>query len=281
MRLLKRVLIFATEVVGLILGFVISLSLAVYFDSRETKFAAIAFWGGLILTVVVFFVFRRKTRKWKIELDAASWMANRVWRELHPHRARYVRIAHRTLLWLPSTCAALVLLFLPVASHILYSGAHLAPHYRFSISLNWLIIKSPGNDFTWTFFSNQSAARYGFTPIWFSHAMPSGATFSTSDPASSDGWWRPQSELASGHTSHVAVRNFQLGAITATCYEYRHIYDDGVGPSSSIFAPDVLWESLCSTQPNGVDYNLRAAFLGHRKDLAAFYDLLNSARLAN
>jgi hypothetical protein len=164
---------------------------------------------------------------------------------------------------------------------MLYSGAHLVPHYRSSTPLNWLIIKSRGDIEVWTFFSNQGAARYGFTPIWFNRSMPSSAVFFTSDPASSDGWRRPESELASGHTTHLAVRQFQLGMITATCYEYRHNYSDAVGSSSGIFSPPVLWESLCSTQPNGVDYNLRAAYLGHRKDLPAFYDLLNSTTPAN
>ena len=107
--------------------------------------------------------------------------------------------------------------------------------------------------------------------------MPSGGTFFTSDPASSDGWWRPEHELASGHTTHLAVRQFRLGRVTATCYEYRDTYNDAIGPSTGIFTPSALWESLCSTQPNGVDYNLRAAFLGHREDLPAFYELLSSA----
>jgi hypothetical protein len=39
--------------------------------------------------------------------------------------------------------------------------------------------------------------------------------------------------------------------------------------------------SFCSTQPNGVDYNLRAAFFGHREDLPAFYDLVSFAIPAN
>jgi len=151
------------------------------------------------------------------------------------------------------------------------------PHYRVSTPLNWLMIKGRGDNFAEAFFSNVGAARYGFTPIWFNHSMPSGAIFLTSDPEHAYGWNRPESELAGGRTTHLGVRKFQLGMITATCYEYRHTYDNAAESPSSIFVPPVLWESLCSTQPNGVDYNLRAAFFGHREDLAAFYDLLNSA----
>jgi hypothetical protein len=125
------------------------------------------------------------------------------------------------------------------------------------------------------------AARYGFTPIWFNHSIPSSGVFLTSDPQHPDGWNRPESELATGHATHLAVRRFQLGMITASCYEYRHSYNNPVRSPASIFTPPVLWESLCSTQPNGVDYNLRAAFFGHREDLPAFYDLVSSAIPAN
>jgi len=258
-----------------------SMGFAVYLDSLGSKFASLAFFLGFSLICATLIWFRRKSGKWTLAADAAAWLAHRSWRQLHPRGARYLRILQRSFLLFPSLCSAFVLFFLPVASHMLYSGAHLVPHYRSSTPLNWLIIKSRGDIEVWTFFSNQGAARYGFTPIWFNRSMPSSAVFFTSDPASSDGWRRPESKLASGHTTHLAVRQFQLGMITATCYEYRHNYSDAVGSSSGIFSPPVLWESLCSTQPNGVDYNLRAAYLGHRKDLPAFYDLLNSTTPAN
>ena len=281
MRLFKKFFLFATELVFLFFGFMFSMGFAVYLDSLGSKFAPVAFLLGFSLICAALVWFRRKTGKWTIAADAIAWLADRSWRQLHPRRAKYFRILQRFFLWFPSLCSTLVLFFLPVASHILYSGTHLVPHYHVSTPLNWLMIKSSGDIAVWTFFSNQGAARYGFTPILFNHSMPSSAIFFTSDPASSDRWRRPESELANGHTTHLAVRQFQLGMITATCYEYRHTYNNAAGSSSSILTPPVLWESLCSTQPNGVDYNLRASFLGHREDLAAFYDLLNSATPAN
>jgi hypothetical protein len=278
LRLFKKFLLFISELVFLFFGFVFSLGLAAYLDFIGIKLAAvIAFLLIFILICAAPVWFRRKAGNWTVAADATAWLAHRSRRQLHPRRAKYLRIVQRSFLWFPSVCAAFVLFFLPVASHTLFSGARLVPHYRVRTPLNWLIIKIRGDSFTETFFSNQGAARYGFTPVWFNHSMPSSATFLISDHLVSDGWWRPQSELASGQPTHVAVRQFQLGKITATCYEYRHTYDNAAGSPSSIFAPPVLWESLCSTQPNGIDYNLRAAFLGHHEDLAAFYDLLNSA----
>ena len=279
MRLFKRFFLFAAELVFLFFGFMFSMGLAVYPGSLGYKFAPVAFLLGFYAVCTALVWFRRKTGKWTIAADA--WLAHRSWRLLHPCRARYLQILRCSFLWFPSICSALVLFFLPVASHILYSGTGLVPHYRCSTSLNWLIIKSHGDVAVWTFFSNQGAARYGFTPIWFNHSMPSSAIFFTSDPASSDGWRRPESELAAGHTTHLAVRPFQLGMITATCCEYRNTYNNAGGPSPGILSPPVLWGSLCSTKLNGVAYNLRTSFLGQREDLPAFYDLLNSATPAN
>jgi hypothetical protein len=281
LRFFKKFLLLASELVFLFVGLVFSMGFAYYLGSIGSRFPFVAFFLSFSLICTALVWFRHKTGEWTTAADATAWLAHRSWRQLHPRRAKYLRILQLPFLLFPSLCSALVVFFLPVASHILYSGAHLAPHYRFSTPVNWLIIKSRGDIEVWTFFSNRGAARCGFTPIWFNHSMPSSAIFHTSDPASSDGWWRPRSELASGHATHLAVRQFQLGMITATCYEYRHTYNNSARASSSIFTPPVLWESLCSTQPNGVDYNLSAAFFGHGEDLPAFYDLLNSATPSN
>jgi hypothetical protein len=279
-RLLKKFVLLATELVFLFFGIMFSIGFAAFVASAGSKFAFAALLLGFFLTSAPLVWFRRKAGQWTVVADAKAWLAQRSWRKLHPRRAKYLRILHRGTLWLPSLCSTLVLSFLPVASHVVYGGRQLVPHYRVDSPWNWLVIGSGQDGAGWEF-SNQGAARYGFTPVWFNRRMPSGADFFWSAPQHAEGWWRPENELTSGHTTHIAVRKFQLGTITATCYEYRHIYNYGLGASSSIFAPDVLWESLCSTQPNGVDYNLRAAFLGYQEDLPAFYDLLNSARPAN
>jgi hypothetical protein len=167
-----------------------------YLGSIGSRFPFVAFFLVFSLICAALVWFRHKTGEWTTAADATAWLARRSWRQRHPRRAKYLRILQLSFLLFPSLCSALVLFFLPVTSHILYSGAHLAPHYRFSTPLNWLIIKSRGNIQVWTFFSNRGAARWGFTPIWFNHSMPSSVDFHTSDPASSDGWWRPQSERA-------------------------------------------------------------------------------------
>lgn len=280
LRLFKKFLLFVSELAFLFFGFAFAVGLTGYLDSVGIKFVPVAFLLIFVLILAAPIWFRRKAGNWTVAADATAWLAHRSWRRLHPRLAKYLRMLYRCVLCVPSLCAALVLFFLPVASHLLYSGTHLIPHYSVSTPLNWLIIKSRGHIFVSTFFSNEGAARDGFTPIWFNHSTPSSGDFMTSDPGHPEGWWRPESELASGLTTHLAVRKFQLGMIAATCYEYRHSYTN-TASSSNIYTPPILWESLCSTQSNGVDYNLRAAFFGRREDLPAFYDLLNSATPVN
>jgi len=276
-RLLRKSLLFAGEVAFLFVGFIFTGALAEYLHSMGVRFTL----GIFLLTFCIFASpvvwFRRRTAKWTARSDADAWLAHRSWQRLNPDVARNLLLLRKSLLVFPSLCAAFVLFFLPVASHIMVSSRRLVSHYSFSTPLNWLIVKSGDGGFAWTYFSNQGAAHYGFTPVWFNNRMPSGATFLISDPLFPGKWWRPEHEQATGLFTHVRFKEFQLGTITAVCYEYIHNYPESVG-SFSIFDPPVLWESLCSTRPNGTDYNLRAAFLGHREDLPAFYKLISSAR---
>jgi len=274
-RLIKKGFLLLSEFVFLFFGCLFSLALALQLSYRGHTFAPLVFILCLSLQCTALIWFRRKTAKWTAAADAETVLAHRCWRRLHPRRAKYVRSVRRSLVWLPSIFAAFVLFFLPVASHLFYLGRSIVPHYRVRVPLNWLVVESQGSG--WLFFSEQGAARYGLTPIWFNRRMPSSVVFLIRNPEDGDGWNRTERELTSGHTTHVSVTEFRLGMITASCYEYRHVYGNVPTSSSSILTPPVLWESLCSTHPNGINYNLRTAFLGHREDLPAFYKLLNSA----
>lgn len=257
------------------------LGLVLCFDLAWGKLALIPSLLSLSLTIASLLVFRRKTQKWEIKSDAASWMAGRSWRRLHPRPARNLRILNRCLLWLPSICAAFVLFFLPVASHLIYPRGHLVSRYRFPAPLNWAIMKSRGEcSIAWVFFSNESAARYGFTPIWFNHSFPSSATFGTTSPASPYRWWRPEREAVSGHTTHIAKSEFKIGAVDMNCWEYRDVYHYGLGDSTNPSDSGVFWQLLCSTEPNGRDFNLHASFLGHKEDIPDFYKVLQGATVS-
>lgn len=254
---------------------VVSLIPCAYLQDTASKSCPVVVILCFSLVCTAWVWIRRKTRKWATAADAEAFLANRCWRQLHPRRAKYVRSIRRWAIWLPSIFAAFVLFFLPAASHLLYLGRSIFPHYRVSIPLNWMVIEYQGSG--WLLFSEQGAARHGLTPIWFNRRMPSGVVFLIRDPEHADVWSRPESELANGHTTHLGVRDFRLGMLTSRCYEYRHIYGNAPESSSGILTPPVLWESLCATDPNGINYNLRIAFFGHREDLPTFYKVLNSA----
>jgi hypothetical protein len=184
LRLFKKFFLFAAEIVFLFFGFIFSTGVGVHLHFLGSKCGPVAFLLSFSLICIALIWFRRKTMNWTVSADATAWLRHRSWRRLHPRHVKYLRIFKRSLLWFPSLYSMLVLLFLPTVSHLLCSGTHLVPHYRCSTPSNWLIIKSliPGDSGIWVFFSNQGAARYGFTPISFNHSMPSAAIFFTSDP---------------------------------------------------------------------------------------------------
>jgi len=142
MPLLKRVLLFAAELGILLVGIVVAFALAIHFDSAESQFPVIALFGTLLVSVVFFVLFRRKSQKWKIAIDAANFLKERSFRRSHPRRASLTRLLRRTLIRLPSLIAALTVRSLPAMSHMIFSGHHLVPHYRFSVPWNWTIVKA-------------------------------------------------------------------------------------------------------------------------------------------
>jgi len=281
MALLKRAALLLAEAGLLFFGFAISLVAAKLLDSSENEFAVIGFFSGLLLTIVGWLTLRCKTRRWKIEQDAAQWMASRPFGKKYPRRAKFLRIAHRWLLWVPSACAAFVLFFLPVASHVPLAGRSLVPHYNLSTPLSWMVIPTGGryNPFVRTFFSGEGAARFGMTSMWLIPSTPSDATFSIGDPrVREEDWSLQESELASFHGTHLAEREFKMGTITMKCWEYSHEYGYSAEVLRSMRRPAVVWEVICLTEPNRVDFNLRASFFGREEDIPAFYRVVESAK---
>lgn len=277
LRLVKKALLFAGEIVFMFLGVVFSLIAGVYPGMFDARLGFLAFLVSFSLICGALIWFHRKTGNWFIAADAAAWLAHRSRQQLHHGQSKYIHTALRSLLWLPSLLAAFVLVFFPVASHLVFSGTNAGSHYRMTAPLNWLILRGTDSSVFMAFFSEKGLSHYGFTPVWFNHKMPSVAEFFVSSPDDAPEWYRPKHERATRHFTHGAVRQFQLGTITATCFECQHTYQDQAS-HHSIFSPPVLWESLCSTEKNGSDYNLRASFFGHREDLAAFYEALTTAK---
>ncbi len=90
---------------------------------------------GTALTICTLLAIRRKTRKWKINYAAEKWLRQRSKPPVSPRRSRRLL---QSLLWLPSLCAALVLCFSPLASHVLYSGRLI--DFRVPIPWAWAVV---------------------------------------------------------------------------------------------------------------------------------------------
>jgi hypothetical protein len=71
-----------------------------------------------------------------------------------------------------------------------------------------------------------------------------------------------------------------MGAVVVNCWEYQDAFD-AIGSGPNFLYPRELWEVLCSTQPNGKDFNLHASFLGREEDVPVFYRVLRGATPIN
>ena len=237
-------------------------------DSPENSSAEIAFFVCVGCAIGAFILFRRKSKKWKLKWDAEAYLDFRERMRATPEGTRRLEKLRRGLLWAPSLCAAFVLFFQPLASRTIFSARHLVPHYQFSVPLNWMIVKSRYDLFTWTAFNNEGALRYGFTPIWMNRTYRSGAVFGWTDFRTPYEWWKPRHEMESGKRTDIAAPSFTIGRLKVQCWEYTTRYRD----------PEPLKDIVCATEPNGVDFNFHASFWGHEQDKKDFYDVLRSAR---
>lgn len=286
MQLLKRVLLFFAEIGVLFAGLVLSIAVAYCLDRFSDgagPLSFVFFFGPLILSAVGFFMFRRRSRRWKIKYDAANYLTYRSRRRLNPWRAKRIRTTWHCLRWVPSICAAFALFFLPVASRIVYPANFLVTGFRFSAPLNWMMIETgddrPRSSNSAAIFSNEGAAHYGLTPMWFTHSQPSVASFSTKDSWVPDDWYRPNREAREGHPTHIAKNEFVIGTTTVKCFEYWDTYEERGNwyfPGWRSDPPNSL-EILCSAQPVGRTYVWRAAFYGQHEDITAFYRVLKNA----
>ncbi len=90
-------------------------------------------------------------------------------------------------------------------------------------------------------------------------------------------WYRPKNEGLSGHVTVREQANFRIGEIEMNCWQYEGIYRHFGNPRVND-APLALCEVLCSTTPNGRNFNLHASFIGRKEDAVIFYQVLRSAR---
>ncbi len=279
MLLIKRVLLFGTEAGILVLGFVLTLAFTELMESVLENSGGFAFLGGLAFTIFAFLLIQRATRKWKMKYDAERWLASRAEHRSHPNRAKYLRLIRRCLLWLPSVCAALVVFFFPVATHLLNLRSHYLKHYRVPIPWTWTVLPPLGTSgeysFTYALITMGAMGRYGVTPFWKERSSFSVATFGSVGPDGAFDFNESQREQRLRGAANVSRRDFQLGKATLTCWQYFPANESRVWK----LVPKDYWEIACSTPASVHDRDFYAHFYGGGDKILRFYKVLEHVTL--
>jgi hypothetical protein len=282
LRPTKRLLLFASELGFLVLGLAIALAIASQiafanecYNSVECPVASAVLVAGVVLTIVGFVLLRRKTRSWKIEYDAIGWALTREERKLHPTHARYKRIAVRIMVWVPSMIAALVLFFLPVATHLLHPNSQYLTHYRVPIPWSTSVFAPYGPQYSYVLAISSSVGkgRFGVTPFLDSRQLTSEMHFGSMSPDA--GTFELNLKYARSRREggdRQLRRDFRLGDIDFTCWQYVHPHRyPRVGPS----ATEPLWWNIeCGTPVDARQRNLYAWFFGREEDIPTFYRII-------
>jgi hypothetical protein len=267
MRIIKRVSLFGMEVCILLFGLILTVALTEYFDSL---FVIIA---GLILTPAAFFATRRKTRKWKIEYDAESWIVSSRIAKISPNRAKRMRAIRRYLLWMPSAIAMFVLVFFPAATQLRYG--HRLGNFNIPLPWTWTILKEYGGGGRYytleALISSVGVGRLGVNPFWSKNPSFSEVWFSSAPPHDAFELDRNRLERERAEGAQLSRRVVVLGDMPVTCWQYLRP-DPAYPPLSGD------WKVECEA-PEGVGYHdFNAGVLGRQADIPEFYKTLQKVR---
>ena len=131
---IKRPVLFVTEFTIVLLGLILSVTLAAIAEPL-VPLALIVFVSGLLLTFLALFFVRRKSHEWKLNYNISKFEKRRIERKLSPVRFKLKESLKPSLLLAPSAIAAFVLLFFPIASHLAYPGSNHVPWLRHSYTM--------------------------------------------------------------------------------------------------------------------------------------------------
>jgi hypothetical protein len=175
---LKRSLVFAAEASVLLLRLIFYVAIAILFSLAfgppPNGIATLVFWLCFLLTVAAILWFRRKTRSWKIQYDAAGYLRKKMEGESHFLRARVKKEVFRTILRVPSAPAAVVVFFFPFATHLASPNSQNVRGYCVPIPWKDTILflpgRPPGVDFVEALTTSSGSGRFGVTPFWSQEA---------------------------------------------------------------------------------------------------------------
>ncbi len=262
MRTLKRFSTLLSEVGVFLLGLIGSEALAFLAGvmSGSSNVAGAAFYAGFLMSGLGLFLYRRKTRAWKISYDAEGYLISKAERESYPVRAKLKRLLGRTLIWAPSAIAAFVLFFFPVASHLLFPTSHSLPQFHVPIPWSATVFGSPYRGLYWiqAYVGSTDIAGIG------DHTFSSLMSFSTRTEIETIDYGFGRDPVWMGGP-HSARRDFRIGDLVLSCWQY---------PARR----KPLWAVECQTPASVKNRNLYASFFGQQSDLSIFYHVVEGIR---
>jgi hypothetical protein len=269
MRRLKRMLFSVMDASVVLTGSFLTVALTELLNSN------FVFICGTGLTICTLLAIRRKTRKWKINYAAKKWLRQRSKPPVSSGYARRFRRLLQSLLWLPSLCAALVLCFSPLASHVLYSGRLI--DFRVPIPWAWAVVYRNQNPGLFSsvdaLIASNGLGRFGVTPFWQKHANYSVASFAVHTWSLNSEDKRQMNFLSHMNATDISTSEFTVGEFHFSCVEYLTYY--ARYPSLSGFSVQ------CESPIKGGKGYIRANLFGRREDVPAFYEVLRSVRRVN
>lgn len=271
-------MVFASEVGVLLVGLALSglLGATLAYLCPSAGLALPASFTGLLLTIGGWLVFRRKLRPWKLEYDAVGWELGRAERKEHPGRAKCKRMLRRTLLYVPSAIAAMVLFCFPIMSHFAHPSSQYLRNYRVPIPWNYVVFAWPEYSFV-EVMARSDGSRWPFsmTPLWDSNLRFSIMVFGS---ARADADFEFNDKMANVRrigATRVVKREFRLDTVALTCWQFIPAQQRRGVSFGWAYLPWPYYEVNCRTAADVRQYNFWSSFDGRESDLPLFYSVIS------
>jgi hypothetical protein len=298
-QFLKRLGIFFLEALVPILAFILMAFLCAGITYLWNMPLYLIVFLSLGVPTLCFLWVRQIGRPFQIRYDAARFLAARRAAALYPRRARYLRMVRPYLLWFPSACALLVLLFFPQASHLFHlrsepgdlrgsimmffprmphlfhPGADQAIHNQISIPWNWTIAYSANwpdfNSTVYTICPGQTPWPFGNKSFWDKTARLCSVSFSSITPAAliERRERRVQWPQRQREETTVTLSQINSHGILLTCRRYQTRWTTE------------SWLVDCETTSQLQPANFDAQFFGPEGDIPSFYQIIQNVSPAH
>jgi hypothetical protein len=270
LRVLVLIILYPFVIVGFVWFVVILFPVGPVRDAA----VVIAFVFANFLMNFLLIYHRHKTRDRWIEAEASRWLRRRS-QGTSIAASRWQRKLKRSILWLPSVCALLMLTFLPLATHItIHPSSHYLPEYRIPIPWTWTAVPVCVGEkcMVDAVISSEGIGRVGVTPFWHNAQLSMVAFASVMLPD----YYDASDYMPRGlDTSQIKRVDLKLGNAPLSCWQYLSQHDLYDRQLIGIPADVSAWHVVCANR------SFWASFFGMERDLPVFYNVLEHITPSN